>query len=159
MKDNETTKGKHYSPVVFNLNRNDLVRDKQDLPINEITSHDFKSSSMTLDEINGADYIVFYDRLYMKILKNRKILWDANNIKEIRVPDTSEFSSEKDVFVIEDLYFSDRNVLDKGDIICDIGNENIIFDVECIANGKITYHVKEGDTVKTGDLIATINTN
>ena len=53
------------------LTREDLVKFKSDLPIDEISFYDFKSSSMTRDELHKAEKITFKDGEEIKILKSR----------------------------------------------------------------------------------------
>ena len=53
------------------LTRDDLVKIKSDLPINEICFYDFKSSSMTREELLKAEKITFKDGDEMKVLKSR----------------------------------------------------------------------------------------
>ena len=53
------------------LTREDLVKFKSDLPIDEISFYDFKSSSITTDELHKAEKITFIDGEEIKILKNR----------------------------------------------------------------------------------------
>ena len=53
------------------LTRDDLVKIKSDLPINEISFYDFESSSMTREELLKAEKITFKDGDEMKVLKSR----------------------------------------------------------------------------------------
>ena len=53
------------------LTREDLVKFKSDLPIGKISFYDFKSSSMTRDELHKAEKITFKDGEELKILKSR----------------------------------------------------------------------------------------
>ena len=53
------------------LTREDLVKSKSDLPIDKISFYDFKSSSMTRDELHKAEKITFKDGEEIKILKSR----------------------------------------------------------------------------------------
>ena len=57
------------------LTRDDLVKFKSDLPIDEISIYDFKSSAMSRDEINKAKLITFKDGEQIKELKNRYKVW------------------------------------------------------------------------------------
>lgn len=60
-------------PVVskrfIELTRDDLVKFKSDLPINEISIYDFKSSAMTRDEMLKAELITFKDGEQIRKLK------------------------------------------------------------------------------------------
>jgi hypothetical protein len=66
-------------PVVskrfIELTRDDLVKFKSDLPIDEINICDFKSSSMSRDEMHKAKLITFKDGEQIKELKNRYRVW------------------------------------------------------------------------------------
>ena len=66
-------------PVVskrfIELTRDDLVKFKSDLPIDEISIYDFKGSSMSIDEIYKAELIIFKDGEQIKELKNRYRVW------------------------------------------------------------------------------------
>jgi hypothetical protein len=53
------------------LTREDLVKFKSDLPIDEISIHDFKVSSMSRDEMHKAELITFKDGEQLKELKRR----------------------------------------------------------------------------------------
>ena len=53
------------------LTREDLVKFKSDLPISEISFHDFRSSSMTMEELRKAEKITFKDGNEIKVLKSR----------------------------------------------------------------------------------------
>jgi len=66
-------------PVVskrfIELTRDDLVKFKSDLPIDEISIYDFKSSTMSRDEMHKAEIITFKDGEQIKELKNRYRVW------------------------------------------------------------------------------------
>lgn len=66
-------------PVVskrfIELTRDDLVKFKSDLPIDEISIYDFKSSAMSREEIHKAELITFKDGEQIKELKNRYRVW------------------------------------------------------------------------------------
>lgn len=66
-------------PVVnkrfIELTRDDLVEFKSDLPIDDISIYDFKSSAMSRDEIHKAELITFKEGEQIKELKNRYIGW------------------------------------------------------------------------------------
>ena len=66
-------------PVVskrfIELTRDDLVKFKSDLPIDEISIYDFKSSAMSRDEMHKAELITFKDGEQIKELKNRYRVW------------------------------------------------------------------------------------
>lgn len=66
-------------PVVskrfIELTRDDLVKFKSDLPIDEISIYDFKRSSMSRDEMHKAELITFKDGEQVKELKNRYRAW------------------------------------------------------------------------------------
>jgi hypothetical protein len=53
------------------LTREDLVKFKSYLPIDKISCYDFKSSSITRDELHKAEKITFKDGEEIKILKSR----------------------------------------------------------------------------------------
>lgn len=53
------------------LKRDDLIEWKKDIPIQEVTINDFKSTSITRDEILKAYYILFSDGNIHKVLKDR----------------------------------------------------------------------------------------
>ena len=53
------------------LKRDDLIEWKKDIPIQEVTITDFKSTSVTMDEILRAYYILFSDGNIHKVLKDR----------------------------------------------------------------------------------------
>ena len=53
------------------LKRDDLIEWKKDIPIQEVTINDFKSTSVTMDEILRAYYILFSDGNIHKVLKDR----------------------------------------------------------------------------------------
>lgn len=53
------------------LTREDLVKFKSDLLINKISVYDFKSSSMSKDEMQKAKLIIFKDGNKTKKLKNK----------------------------------------------------------------------------------------
>lgn len=57
------------------LTRKDLVKFKSDLPIDEISIYDFKGSSMSRDEMQKAELIIFKDGEQLKKLKNRYRVW------------------------------------------------------------------------------------
>ena len=57
------------------LTRDDLVKFKSDLPIDEISIYDFKSSAMSRDEMHKAELITFKDDEQIKVLKNRYRVW------------------------------------------------------------------------------------
>ena len=57
------------------LTRDDLVKFKSDLPIDEISIYDFKSSSMSRDEMRKAELITFKDGEQTKELKNKYRVW------------------------------------------------------------------------------------
>jgi hypothetical protein len=57
------------------LTRDDLVEFKSDLPIDEISICDFKSSAMSRDEMHKAELITFKDGEQIKELKNRYRVW------------------------------------------------------------------------------------
>jgi hypothetical protein len=58
-------------PLKIELTRDDLVKFKSDLPIDDISIYDFKSSVMSRDEIHKAELITFKDGEQIKELKNR----------------------------------------------------------------------------------------
>lgn len=53
------------------LKRDDLIDWKKDTPIQEVNINDFKSTSVTRDEILKAYYILFSDGNIHKVLKDR----------------------------------------------------------------------------------------
>jgi hypothetical protein len=55
------------------LKRYDLLEWKKDTPIKNLTIYDFKSTSVTRDEILSAYYILFSDYNIHKVLKDRFI--------------------------------------------------------------------------------------
>ena len=57
------------------LTRDDLVEFESDLPIDEISIYDFKSSAMSRDEMCKAELITFKDGEQIKELKNRYRVW------------------------------------------------------------------------------------
>jgi hypothetical protein len=57
------------------LTRDDLVKFKSDLPIDEISIYDFKSSAMNREEMHKAVIITFKDGEQIKELKNRYRVW------------------------------------------------------------------------------------
>jgi hypothetical protein len=57
------------------LKRDDLQKDKNNLPIEKITIYDFKGSVMSRDEICKAEQIIFVDGEQIKELKNRYAVW------------------------------------------------------------------------------------
>lgn len=61
--------------VFIALTRDDLVKFKSDLPIDEISIYDFKSSSMSRDEMHKAELITFKDGEQTKELKNKYRVW------------------------------------------------------------------------------------
>ena len=71
-------------PVVskrfFELTRDDLAKFKSDLPIDDISVYDFKSSAISRDEMNKAELITFKDGEQIKELKNKYGL--GNNANE-----------------------------------------------------------------------------
>ena len=66
-------------PVVskrfIELTRDDLVKFKNDLPIDEISIYNFKSSAMSREEMHKAELITFKDGEQIKELKNRYRVW------------------------------------------------------------------------------------
>jgi hypothetical protein len=62
-------------PVVskrfIELTRDDLVKFKRDLSIDEINLHNFKSSAMSREEMHKAELIIFKDGEQIRELKNR----------------------------------------------------------------------------------------
>ena len=75
----ETQKPQLNIPVVsklfIELTRDDLVKFKRDLPIDEISIYDFKGSAMSRDEMRKAYLITFKDGEQIKELKNRYRVW------------------------------------------------------------------------------------
>lgn len=63
------------SKRVIELTRDDLVKFKSDLPIDEISIYDFKGSAMSREEMYKADLITFKDGEQIKELKNRYRVW------------------------------------------------------------------------------------
>lgn len=57
--------------ITIELTRDDLVKNKSDLPINEINCYDFKASVLSKEEIRRADLIIFKDGKNVKELKNK----------------------------------------------------------------------------------------
>ena len=57
------------------LTRDDLGKFKSDSPIDEISIYDFKSSSMSREEMHKAELIIFKDGEQIKELKNRYRAW------------------------------------------------------------------------------------
>jgi len=53
------------------LKRDDLIEYKKDILIQDVNIFDFKSTSISIDEIMKADYILFSDDDNHKILKDR----------------------------------------------------------------------------------------
>ena len=54
------------------LTRADLIKNKKDLPFDEINAHDFKSSSLSREQFNKTDIIVFQDDdAKLKYIKER----------------------------------------------------------------------------------------
>lgn len=66
-------------PVVskrfIELRRDDLVKFKSNLQIDEISIHDFKNSAMSREEMHKSELIIFKDGEQMKELKNRYRVW------------------------------------------------------------------------------------
>lgn len=57
------------------LKRDDLQKDKNNLPIEKITLYDFKGSVMSRDEMCKAEQIIFVNGEQIKELKNRYVTW------------------------------------------------------------------------------------
>lgn len=57
------------------LNRDNLVKYKRNLPIEEISLSHFKSTAISIDEINKAEIIIFKEGEEIKVLKNRYGVW------------------------------------------------------------------------------------
>lgn len=57
------------------LTRDDLVKFKSDLPIDEISICDFKSSAMSIEEMHKSELISFKDGEQIKEIKNRYRFW------------------------------------------------------------------------------------
>ena len=75
-KENEQAFAIHnVSKRFIELTRDDLVESKSDLPIDEISIHDFKSSAMSRDDMHKAELITFKDGEQIKELKNRYRVW------------------------------------------------------------------------------------
>lgn len=53
------------------LKRDDLIKWKKNIPVEEINIYDFKSTSITIDEYLRAYYILFSDGNIHKVLKDR----------------------------------------------------------------------------------------
>lgn len=54
------------------LYRNDLIREAKSKPINDITHHDIRSTSMTQEEYDKAHYVTFVENNEQKIIKSRR---------------------------------------------------------------------------------------
>ena len=57
------------------LKRDDLQKNKNNLPIEKITLYDFKGSVLLRDEMCKAEQIIFVDGEQIKELKNRYAVW------------------------------------------------------------------------------------
>jgi len=64
-----------YVPLRIELNRSDLRRDKINTHIDDITVCDFKSSSITLDDIRKAELITYVVGARLISLKNKYEVW------------------------------------------------------------------------------------
>jgi len=61
--------------VWIGLTRLDLQKHKEDVSIDDVTVFDFKSSSLTREQMNEASFIVFEDEGVLKELKNKYASW------------------------------------------------------------------------------------
>lgn len=66
-KSNKQTESKRF----IELTRDDLVKFKSDLTIDEISIYDIKITSMSRDEMEKAELITFKDGEQIKVLKNK----------------------------------------------------------------------------------------
>lgn len=55
----------------ISLSRQDLIIQRKNRRLKQISIHDFKHSSITQEEMHGAEFIIFYDKGRLKILKDR----------------------------------------------------------------------------------------
>jgi len=59
---------------IFILRRNDLQRNKTNLPIEKIRIYDFNSGAISIDEIRKTEQIIFVDndQIKIKVLKQHR---------------------------------------------------------------------------------------
>ena len=69
--ENKKEVGIDVSKCYIELIRDDLQKNKNNLPIDKITLYDFKASAMSRNEMLKADRIIFVDGKEFKELKNR----------------------------------------------------------------------------------------
>lgn len=93
------------------LNRDNLVKYKRNLPIEEISLSHFKSTAISIDEIHKAEIIIFKEGEEIKVLKNRYNIMQ-HSVKEIgrRYSDISAKRKDKKLFKYDDfIEFARKN--------------------------------------------------
>lgn len=63
---------KQHNKQYITLTRNDLIEWKKNIPFQDVTINDFKDSSITMDEVLKAHYIVFSDINIHKVIKDKR---------------------------------------------------------------------------------------